>query len=132
MGDPSEFSHGSGLQPPQSRGYVPTAYDRLLATRLTDPANPNASESAILEGNVSVSTVDADGRYVPGDQRSGTTPRVVETGPAPATGQHTPVDPSTYNKGHDPEGLQDGEGEQWRATIPGPPITDDYRGENPY
>lgn len=118
MTDHGEFSWGSGLMPPTARGYTPTAYDRLRATRMTDPANPEASEEAVLDGTATHSTTDADGLYVPGDMKADITPLTTETGPAPSSGQHKPVDPSRYNSGHEADGEQDGAGAAWRASVP--------------
>ena len=128
MGDHSEFSWGSGLMPPQGRGYVPTAYDRLVASRKTDAANPEASEDAILEGTATNSSTNSNDQYVPGDMRAEVTPMVTETGPAPSAGQHKIIDPSVYQKGHDPEGEQDGKGMEWRASQPPNPIPYTYEG----
>lgn len=97
---------------------MPTAYDRLRATRMTDPANPNASEEAILEGTATHSSLDSDGRPVDGDMLPEITPLVLETGPSASTGQHKPIDPSTWNPGHEADGLQDGAGAAWRASVP--------------
>lgn len=118
MAEHGEFSWGGGLMPPQGRGYVPTAYDRLVASRKTDAANPEASEDAILEGTATNSSTDSNDQYVPGDMRTGVVPMVTETGPAPSTGQHKPIDPAVYQKGHDPEGEQDGKGVEWRKSLP--------------
>lgn len=118
MGNPSEFNHGSGLQAAPQRGYVPTPLDRLLASRKTDPANPDANEDNILNGTQTVSHLDKDGIYVPGDMRAEATPLVTETDALPVTGQFKRIDPLKYNPGHDPEGMQDGSGAAWRASVP--------------
>lgn len=122
MVDESEFSHGSGLMAPQGRGYVPTAYDRLRATRLTDPANPNANEENVLLPNPSQTSTDKDGVVTPGDQKSGSTIMVTETGGASTSGQHAIIDPSKWNKGHEPDGEQDGSGQAWRDSMPPNPV----------
>lgn len=123
MADQSEFSYGSGLMAPQGRGHVPTPFERLRAMRLTDPSNPNANEENVLLPNVSQTGTDEDGRYLPGDQKSGSTPMVVETGGASATGQHKPIDPGKWNKDHYADGFQDGSGEAWRQSMPPNPVT---------
>lgn len=118
MAEQSEFSWGNGLQAPQGRGYVPSAFDRLKATRLTDHDNPDASEEAVLEFGVSVSGLDEDGIYIPGNQRMNTTVLVQESEATASSGQFTPIDPSRYNRGHESDGEQDGSGAAWRASVP--------------
>lgn len=122
MAEQSEFSWGIGLQAPPARGYVPDAFDRLKATRLTDHDNPEASEEAILEANVTVSSRDENGIYIPGNQRMNSTPLVQETAPIASTGQFKPIDPTKYNPGHESDGEQDGSGAAWRASVPPNPI----------
>lgn len=122
-----EFSHGGGILPPQGRGYVPTNLDRHRARMQTDSANPEANEEDALLPNSTESSLSTDGlgTYVPGTRRSGSTPLVTETGGLPATGQFKRLDPS-LPKGGDPEhyadGLQDGSGDAWRASLPPNPV----------
>lgn len=145
MTAPGEYSWGAGLTPPPNRdfgggGYVPTAYDRLRATRLTDRDNPTASEQAILEGTATRSTVASeekgvvysggDLRAVPsgiGDDFDGPTPLVsvaeMARSAALSQGQHRIIDPSKWNKGHESDGEQDGSGAAWRASVPPWPVT---------
>ena len=118
MAEQSEFSWGMGLQAPPARGYVPTAFDRLKASRLTDIDNPEASEDAILEFGASMSGLDENGIYVPGDQRMNTTSLVTEDEARASTGQFAPLDPLRYNPGHEADGEQDGSGAAWRASVP--------------
>lgn len=118
MSTESELSWGTGLMAPQGRGYVPTAYDRLRASRMTDSSNPDANEDAILEGTATHSTTDRDGLYVAGDMKADITPLVTETGPSSSSGQHKIVDPLRFNPGHEADGFQDGSGAAWRASVP--------------
>lgn len=123
MADYGDFSYGSGLMAPPERGHIPTAYERLRATRLTDPSNPEASEDAVLTPNATHSSTDSLGVYVPGDLKPGVTPMVTETGPAPSTGQHKIINPLVPNEGHEADGEQNGAGRLWRASVPSNPVT---------
>lgn len=115
----SEFSWESGIQANPKRGYVPNGYDRLRAIHQSDPDNPEASEEAILNGTASEGSYDEDGLWQPGDLRDGATNPVTESGELPTTGK---VDSSKYNPGHEPDGLQDGEGKAWRDSVPPNPV----------
>ncbi|UVK63885.1 hypothetical protein SEA_LILYPAD_82 [Gordonia phage LilyPad] len=118
-----EFSYGDGLVAPPSAGHQLTPYEQLRATRLTDTANPEANEDDVfVKGATQGHTDPETGLYVPGTLRPGVTPPVQEEGRPPAVGQHRTIDPSRYNKGHDPEGMQDGEGQAWRDSIPPNPV----------
>lgn len=115
----SEFCWGKGIEPPQERGYQPTEFDKLKAIYLTEKTNPNANEDATRVATPTVSHVDEKtGLYVAGDLRAGVTQRVVEKGPsAPQT-----VFPDRYNIGHEPDGIQDGNGRAWRENQPPNPV----------
>ncbi len=110
----SEFSIDKGIWPNPGRGAITTPYQRLVATRLTDPGNPDASEENILNGTATQSHQDENGVYVPGDLREDVTNPITETPALPAGGI---INPQVYNPGHDPEGMQDGEGKAWRDSI---------------
>lgn len=115
----SEFSWGKGLVPPQLRGYVPTNRTYLSAQYQTDAANPGANIEGTLVPNPTQSHADPKtGMYVPGDLDVGATPRVREVGPSRPAG----IDPSKYNPGHYADGLQNGEGDAWRASLPPNPV----------
>ena len=116
----SEFSFGQGLSGNPANGYVPSVYERLRAVHQTDSTNPNASEEAILAGTATRAHVDSDGVYHDGDLSVEATNPVIELPGLPQTGK---VDASKYNPGHEPDGLQDGEGREWRASIPPNPIS---------
>jgi hypothetical protein len=115
----SEFSYGKGMVPPQNRGYIPTNRDLLNAAYQTDPANEGATVEGTLVANPSQSHPDPiTGVYVPGDLDQYATPRVRETGPSVPAG----IDPGKYNPGHYADGLQDGSGDAWRASLPPNPV----------
>lgn len=134
---PSEFSWGLGLAPPrpaiggQGGGGVGTGmesqplsqYEQLRAIRMTDPSNPEASEDDVFKKGVTHSGTNEDGTYRPGTLRPGITAPVTmdEALPSPS-GQHGIIDPAKYNPGHEPDGLQDGEGSSWRDSIPPNPV----------
>ena len=120
--DPSEFSHGRGLAGNLGRGYVLSPYEKLKATRMTDPGNPEASEEDVYTESATHSSVDADGVYVAGTLRSGVTKPVTQSGEIPSSGQHKRLDPSRYTPGHDPEGDQSGEAARWRNSVPPNPV----------
>lgn len=113
----SEFSHGKGMSPPEVRGYIPTNVDQLLAERQTDPANPDASWQGTRSASPTVSHLDSLGRYVPGDLRPEATPRVRESGLSGGTR----INPAVVNADHYADGLQDGSGDAWRASLPANP-----------
>ncbi|AOE44898.1 hypothetical protein BI084_gp86 [Gordonia phage Terapin] len=120
---PGEFSYGDGLMAPPSEGRVYTPYERMRAMRATDPANPEANEDDALLAGATQSHIDpVTGLHVPGTLDAGVTPLVKESGPPPRVGQHARIDPSRYNQGHDPEGMQDGEGQAWRDSVPPNPV----------
>ena len=133
---PSDFSWGLGLTPPlvgsggQGGGAVGTgssprtlsAYERLKATRMTDPSNPDASENDVYNKNVTKSGSNPDGTYKPGTLRPGATPPVRMDPVLPSGGQHGTIDPTKYNPGHEPDGFQDGEGQAWRDSVPPNPV----------
>ena len=130
MSNHGEFSWGSGLIPNPASGYPLSAYDQLRATRLTDPANPEASEDDVYSPTVTQSHVDeATGLFVYGTLRPSATQPVTEAEFAPTDGQHKIVDPSRYNyaeggrPAHDPEGYQDGAGQAWRDSVPPNPVS---------
>lgn len=124
MGNPSEFNYGGGLSAPPAAGHELSPYERLRATRLTDTTNPEANEDDVFVAGATQSHSDpVTGVYVPGTLRPGVTPPVKETNIRPSTGQHAPIDPSTYSPDHDPEGMQDGEGQAWRDTYPPNPVS---------
>lgn len=136
----SEFSWGGGLHPPLNRGGTLSAYDRLRATRMTDPDNPDASEDDVWSPTVTTSHGASEievgpegtgpelGEWVPGTLRAGTTQAVTETEPSSTSGQHKKIYSDRYNgprngrPAHDPEGYQDGAGAEWRNSIPPNPV----------
>lgn len=136
--DGGEFSWGPGLQENRARGAgLPsspgnpggerplTAFERLQATRMTDPDNPEANEDDVYNQNVTQSGLNEDGTYRPGTLRSGVTKRVTQGPTAPSAGQHAKIDPSKYNVGHSPDGYQDGSGQAWRDSVPPNPVHHD-------
>lgn len=130
MGDISEFSWGSGNVPNPASGYPLSAFDRLRATRLTDPSNPEASEDDVYSPNVSRSEGDPElGTYASGTLRAGATQPVTEERFAPTAGQHRVIHSDRYNPPsggrpkHYPDGYQDGAGEEWRNSVPPNPVT---------
>ncbi|QNJ55394.1 hypothetical protein SEA_LITTLEFELLA_83 [Gordonia phage LittleFella] len=129
VGEISEFSWGSGLVPNPASGYPLSPYDQLRATRLTDPTNPEADEGDVYSPNATQGHVDpVTGLWVEGTLRPHATQPVTEEEFAPSNGQHKIVDPSRYNyaeggrPAHDPEGYQDGSGQEWRDSIPPNPV----------
>lgn len=86
----------------------------------SDPDNPDASEENILNGLASEGEYDSEGAWVPGDLRYGATNPVTESGALPTDGAR--VDPSKYQKDHEPDGLQNGEGKAWRESVPPNPV----------
>lgn len=124
----SEFTHGQGILPNSARGYQPDPVDMLRAIRQTDPTNPEADVMAAFEAKPSQGSMDELGVWTPGNLRNEATPFVTETGPSSTAGQHKRIDPSRP-RGGDPEhyadGLQDGAGDAWRASLPPNPVTHD-------
>ncbi len=119
----SEFSHGKGMVPPQSRGYVPTNRVMLNAFYQTDSSNPNATVEGTLVANPTQTHLDpVTGVPVMGDLEESATPRVRESGPSSMVGQFAKLDVSKYNPGHYADGLQDGSGEEWRRNQPPNPV----------
>ena len=133
----SEFSHGPGLTAPLvgSGGQggaslaggqdarTLSAYEQLRATRLTDPANPEANEDDVFTKNVTHSGSNEDGTYKPGTLRPGVTaPMKMDPVLPSPTGQDAIIDPSKYNPGHEPDGYQDGAGQAWRDSVPPNPV----------
>lgn len=122
----SEYSWGRGILPPGSRGYEFEPVDMLRAIRQTDSTNPNAVAEDALVAGASEGTVDELGVFTPGTLAPGSTPLVVESGVSSSSGQHKRINP-LLPKGGDPEhfsdGLQDGSGEFWRASLPPNPVT---------
>ena len=133
----SEFSHGPGLTAPLvgsggqggaglaggQAARTLSAYERLRATRLTDPANPEASEEDVYLNGATQSGVNEDGTYKPGTLRPEVTPPMrMDPVLPPPTGQDAIIDPSKYNPGHEPDGYQDGEGQTWRDSVPPNPV----------
>lgn len=127
----SEYSWGPGLFPNRSAGSsLPstpgnpggeaalTAFERARATRMTDPANPEANEQDVYSVGVTHSSTNADGTWKPGTLREGvTTP--VRVGPGlPTGGQHGKIYSDRFNPGHEPDGVQNGEGAAWRDSVP--------------
>lgn len=128
-----EFSYGQGIIPSLVRGYVPDNRDMLLAIRQTDSENPAASAMAALAANPSQGSFDELGVWTPGDLRADATPLVRENTPSSTVGQHKRLDPSRARGGdpaHHPDGVQDGSGDAWRASLPPNPVTED-NGEPP-
>lgn len=125
---PGEFSWGPGLMPNRDAGggNVPgpglSSYDQLRATRMTDPANPEASEDDVFSRGVSVSSADSEGRHVAGTLRESVTPAVRTNPGMPSTGQHGRIVSGEFNYGHQSDGLQDGSGAAWRASVPSNPV----------
>lgn len=126
-----EFSWGEGLVSPPGRGGVPTLHDRHRARFITDQDNPDADENAVLELNATQSRLEkvgeVEGVYVAGHLRGGATPMVTQDGPVPTTGQFRKIDPSLPKGGHNDhhaDGMQDGSGDAWRASLPPNPVTE--------
>lgn len=120
----SEFSHGKGLLPPEVRGYVPTNRVLLNAMYQTDSANPDATIEGTFVANPTKTHIDPEtGIPVLGDLDEYATPRVREIGVSSSSGQHKRIDVGRYNKGHFPDGQNDGLGQAWRDSLPPNPVT---------
>lgn len=133
---PTELSWGAGLAAPrpqipgQGGGGVGkgmesqplSPYEQLRATRMTDSANPDASEDDVFVNGATHSGTNEDGTYKPGTLRPGVTAPVTQGNVLPGNGQHGIIDPSRYNPGHEADGYQDGEGQAWRDSIPPNPV----------
>lgn len=133
---PPEFSWGEGLAPPTigipGQGGAPVGegmaertlspYERLRATRMTDASNPEANEDEVFVKDPSYSGANEDGTYKPGNLRPGVTAPVRMSAELPSKGQHGKIDASKYNPGHEADGFQDGEGQQWRDSVPPNPV----------
>lgn len=120
-----EFIFGKGIVPNAERGYVPDPIDVHRAIMQTDSTNPDADHMKLLAANPSQGSVDELGVFTPGDMEPGKTPLVREVGPSSSSGQHKRIDPLKA-RGGDPEhyadGLQDGAGDAWRASLPPNPV----------
>lgn len=133
---PTEFSWGPGLAAPrpaipgQGGGGVGNGmesqplspYEQLRATRMTDTSNELASEDDVFVKDATHSGANEDGTYKPGTLRPGVTAPVTQDNALPGNGQYAIIDPSKYNPGHEPDGYQDGEGQEWRDSVPPNPV----------
>lgn len=98
-------------------------YERLRATRLTDPANPDANEEDVFVKGATHSGTNEDGTYKPGTLRPEVTAPVRMDPVLPADPKRDAIiDPSKYNPGHEPDGFQDGSGQDWRNSVPPNPV----------
>jgi hypothetical protein len=114
-----EFSYGRGLLAPQERGAIYPARVLMGAVYQLDPANPDADIQGTFVANPTQTHVDPVTQVaVMGDLEEGATPRVRETGQVKSSG----IDPSKFNPGHYADGLQDGSGDIWRASLPPNPV----------
>ncbi len=121
----SEYSWGAGLLPNPVRGYEPDNRDRLMAIRQTDTTNPAADVEALFKPGVTQGTTDDFDVVTPGNMQRDSTPLVTEVGPSSSVGANRRLNPLKARGGvigWEPDGLQDGSGAAWRASLPPNPV----------
>lgn len=115
----SEFSWGKGLVAPLERGHTPTNRQILSAMYSTDAANPLAEYADVWKTDATTTHIDPKtGQIVNGTMSEWATPKVRESGAVKSAG----INPLKYNPGHYADGLQDGSGDAWRASLPPNPV----------